>query len=375
MQCVNVKEPRHQLAEVASLLEQLGADSVFEDYKGHLETEDYDKVLMTFADLQNLLWENNVSQDDISTFYIVIGSLLLTLQRKSVSETVLAPVISCLTSDKEKNTELRLKLLTDLYNIFAKEDSFKSMLYIQTLEYASQTGQFQVLVNEIQNFDNLINEWKLNKLESRKLMDIAFQVADNQNNYDLVIHYGTICLASFDENEIQDQKDEIAKYLTKILKIEKITTLGRIKELKSVKALETADPQLSGLLNSLFNYPNFTSFTQTNSDYLTANNFDVDVLSVKSRLFTLVDFCSSREQVNYSEISSIIEVSEEEVERWIIRATLKGLMECQLDQLNGVVTIRRAIPVAFEKENWEFLLQRTQAWKQNFEALYKTLNE
>jgi len=155
--------------------------------------------------------------------------------------------------------------------------------------------------------------------------------------------------------------------------LEKITLFGKINDLPSVKSLATTYPLLSELLSSIYNFKSFKKFVNDNGNFLQSENLNVDLLTERSRLCTLVNFCALRERVTYSEIAALIDVDIEEVERWVVRANSKKLMRAQLDQLEQVIVVVRAIPVSYNKETWEFLLERTRAWRSNLESLSKAI--
>jgi len=159
------------------------------------------------------------------------------------------------------------------------------------------------------------------------------------------------------------------------LSLDKITLFGKINDLPSVKSLASTYPQLSELLHSIYDFSSFNKFVKDHGHFLQSENLNVELLTEKSRLCTLVNFCALRENVSYSDIKDLIDVDIDDVERWVIKANSKKLMRAQLDQLEQIIVVLRASPVSYNKETWEFLLSRTKAWKSNMEVLAKSINQ
>ena len=61
---------------------------------------------------------------------------------------------------------------------------------------------------------------------------------------------------------------------------------------------------------------------------------------LKMRLLSLCTLASAQREIQYSEIASRLEISEDEVETWSIKAITAKLVDAKLDQCNKLLVIR-----------------------------------
>lgn len=61
----------------------------------------------------------------------------------------------------------------------------------------------------------------------------------------------------------------------------------------------------------------------------------------KMRLMTIVDLASNESgQIPYSLIKNSLQIEEDEVESWVVKAIAAKLIDCKIDQMNQVIRVR-----------------------------------
>jgi translation initiation factor 3 subunit M len=64
----------------------------------------------------------------------------------------------------------------------------------------------------------------------------------------------------------------------------------------------------------------------------------------KMRLLSLCTLASSKAEMKYSEIAACMQISEAEVEAWVIKAITAKLLDAKMDQINKTVVVKCVAP-------------------------------
>lgn len=92
-------------------------------------------------------------------------------------------------------------------------------------------------------------------------------------------------------------------------------------------------------------------------------------------LLSLVSLAGEHEEIPYSAVASTLNISEDEVEQWVIRAVSSGLMEAKMDQLRKVVLVERCAVRQFGMTEWTALKVRLDKWKTNVGGVLDALKK
>jgi len=95
----------------------------------------------------------------------------------------------------------------------------------------------------------------------------------------------------------------------------------------------------------------------------------------KIRLLSLASLASDSSEIAYATISKSLQVSEDEVEIWVITAISEDLIAAKMDQLRRVVVIIRSLQRNFSKIQWKQLADGLTAWKGHVQVMLNSLQE
>lgn len=93
------------------------------------------------------------------------------------------------------------------------------------------------------------------------------------------------------------------------------------------------------------------------------------------RLLSLCSLAAEHEEIPYSAIASTLQVSDEEVETWVIAAVSSSLLAAKMDQLQHVVIVERCVVRQFGLDQWKALQGRLHAWKKNVRGVLEGLKQ
>lgn len=172
--------------------------------------------------------------------------------------------------------------------------------------------------------------------------------------------------------------DSTVQMLTDAVSIPSVIQFDDILAFDTVKALgKTKDKELVELCNVFFkgSVNDLRDFEKKNGKVFKEHNLEVQDAMSKIRLLTLATLAHNRSEMTLKEVAEKLEESEENVERWVVRAISEGVIDGRIDQLNHKVLVKSAFQRKFEKEEWAFLDGKLSQWIDNLENVIKFIGE
>jgi len=315
-----------------------------------------------------LLWKK-ASDKDIESYYYVIAFLLKELSGSSIHE-FLPIIVDSVKNETKDRVHLRLSLLKGLFNWFPDLD-FKTTLYKIVLEYALETNQVYITQQEVNNIESIIEDWHLDPIKRREFYSIAIKmllnVEDNEKRQAKLFHFINKYLTSIVDNNFDEHLEKIKNYVLYIIQND-VFYIGNISDIPAVKSLESSVPQIHNLLKIFITgeVREMEDFVKNNIDFLKKEGIDTDDVLVKFRISRFSDLASTKSEISYSEVASVLNIDIDEVENWVVQAISKNFVKCSLDQIDNKIIVWKAIPRSFSNQNWIELNHKLESWKNNF---------
>lgn len=157
------------------------------------------------------------------------------------------------------------------------------------------------------------------------------------------------------------------------------STQRRILSLVAISSLKKSQPALYDLLNifmegKLQDYRDFTAMPDK-IPIFSSLGLNEETCMKNMCLLSLVSLAGEHEEIPYTAIASTLNIKEEEVEQWVIRAVSSGLMEAKMDQLRKVVLVERCAVRQFGAKEWTALKLRLDKWKANVKGVLDALEK
>ncbi|KAL0489288.1 translation initiation factor 3 subunit M, partial [Acrasis kona] len=121
-------------------------------------------------------------------------------------------------------------------------------------------------------------------------------------------------------------------------------------------------------------YEDYIKFSSTN-DVQQISGINKDNLTTKMRVVGLCELCNGRSELSYGDISNKLQITEDEVEDYVIRALSAKLIEARLNQLEKKVYIIKSVQRNFGDEQWKQLQSLLAEWKQSVTSVQKTIQQ
>lgn len=326
---------------------QKSLQSLLSKERGRAQSFD---VLIELSNLIPQCYSKMNDRDILNT--VVIMCSIITKMKTDQSCIIVDSITSGIT--KYINSPLvALQSLLELCNICATEQARLKAVVVFLRTAVSLKAVDVILPTIIGHWQEWIHLWHLDKVSARKL---AFSIGNAllaaprtvRNQHD-ILHAFTIGLSYLDLDPLlcTEIKPQATIAVSFFLASEYVLT-GHILE---IKALEILDDDLH--VKSLFKIASLMvngdldrSKYETCAKAVRFQNADTSICLIqraiyKSRLISLVRFCSNRSKVSYAELACALKISVCHVEHWIIQAINMKLLQARVRQDEEIIYLNQ----------------------------------
>jgi translation initiation factor 3 subunit M len=291
-------------------------------------------------------------------------------------------IISHLTSDKEEKKVERLSNLSHMYNLF-QDPHVKYNILVAIFDYARESDQTAAIESLFDTIDTRLNELSLTIAQKRTIYGLILKnIKDWQITY--IYDYWIKYFSAFDDEELVPAEitEEAYNAIVSILKDQEILLTEQLLATKVISSLNTKkQADKYGACYKLLEIYTKSGYTelkafQSNKNYqsfLKNTGINLDEITYKIRLLTLNSLAKKQSILTYDQIAKSLEISEADVELYVIDATSSGILEARIDQLNQTILIRYAPSRQFDKQQWQSLNEKLDKWKDNISHLLTVL--
>ncbi|KAI3781227.1 hypothetical protein L2E82_11236 [Cichorium intybus] len=94
----------------------------------------------------------------------------------------------------------------------------------------------------------------------------------------------------------------------------------------------------------------------------------------KMRLMTIVDLASNESGIiSYLSIKNTLQIEDDDVEPWVVKAITAKLIDCKIDQMNQVIIVSQYSERVFGVSQWEALRTKLTSWRGNIANVITTI--
>lgn len=285
-------------------------------------------------------------------------------------------VAQILTAKADDHPDLRLSALTQLFNIVT-DAMLQFNVLLELLRFSIASGQASALVPVIRvNMDSWPTDLKLSSQQTRTLYQLAADVlrsskrmrkSSQRDAYKLTLKL----LESVDsapDAEVAECKAAAATAASDFVKSPDLFQFDLL-EAPAVQQLrgDSEHGPLFELLSLMLSgsVQEFEAFASKNSSLFEATGISQADAVAKMRLMALLGLVAQSNTVSFSDVREALDIEEDAVETWVIKAIGKKLLDARIDQLSGTIAITRATHRSFGQPQWAELRDRLASWKAN----------
>ncbi|KAG2273246.1 hypothetical protein Bca52824_067801 [Brassica carinata] len=310
-------------------------------------------LMVTSAELVS----SKMSEKDLECTYTIICSLVKNANSAEDVLEMVKAISSKVVQQPNDKPSLRLKILFNLYNLLDHPYA-RFQVYMKALTLAVEGKVTEYVVPSFKKIDNFLKEWNIDIKDQRELfLAIANVLRENKSLVNDSLKFLTKYLATFSNEDAQvldEAKEEAVRAVIEFVKASSIFQLLKI--------------FLTQRLNA------YSEFRASNSECLQSYGLVDEDCVTKMRLLSLVDLASDESgKIPYTSIKDTLQVKEEEVELWIVKAITAKLIDCKMDQMNQVVIVSRCSEREFGSKQWQSLRTKLATWRDNIENVISTI--
>ncbi|KAG7575662.1 Winged helix DNA-binding domain superfamily [Arabidopsis thaliana x Arabidopsis arenosa] len=333
-------------------------------------------LMVTSAELVS----SKISEKDLECTYTIICSIVKKVESPEEVLEIVKAIASKVAQQPSDKASLRLKILFNLYNL-VDHPYARFQVYMKALTLAVDGKVTEYIVSSFKKIDNFLKEWNIDIKDQRELfLAIANVLKENKSLVNESLKFLTKYLATFSNEDAQvldEAKEEAVRAVIEFVKASTIfqcdlLDLPAVAQLEKDAKYAPVYQLLKIFLTQRLNA--YTEFQNANPEFLQSYGLaDEDCVS-KMRLLSLVDLASDESgKIPYASIKDALQVNEEDVELWIVKAITAKLIDCKMDQMNQVVIVSRSSEREFGTKQWQSLRTKLATWKDNISNIITTI--
>ncbi|KAJ3679790.1 hypothetical protein LUZ60_016068 [Juncus effusus] len=334
-------------------------------------------LMLTSVDLI----QTRVSEKDLECIMTVICNLVTRAATPQNALDMANLISSKLVQHPDNKPALRLKMLFNLYNLL-EDPTSRFAVYMKALELAGASKVTESVVASFKKMDSFLREWNIGKMDQRSLfLSVSNILKDNKSMGKESFRYLSKYLATFsgaaeDADAMSGAKEDAVRAILDFIKSPDIFQSDLL-EMAAVRQLEKDEKH--GMLYELLKI----FLTERLDAYLRFESASSAVVKgyglvhadcvTKMRLMTLLNLSSLNYHIPYSLVRDTLQISDDEVEYWIVKAITSKILDCKLDQINQIVIVSRHTERVFGLTQWQSLRSKLALWRGNVASAISTI--
>ncbi|KAJ4759944.1 Eukaryotic translation initiation factor 3 subunit M [Rhynchospora pubera] len=346
-------------------------------------------VMERYLDLVSLMLTSadlilpKVSDKDFECIVTVICNLVTKAGTPDEALEMAKLISSKLAQHSDDKPQLRLKMLFSLYNMLENPYS-RFVVYMKALEVAVAGKLTDSVVPSFKKIDAFLSEWNIGKVDQRALFHVISNILKDSKSMGkesftfLSKYLATFSGTGEDAVAMNEVKEDAVRAIVEFIRSQDQFRCDLL-EMPAVTQLEKDEKHASiyELLKIFLTkrLDAYLEFHSANSAVLQTYGLVHDECISKMRLITLLDlaFHSPSAQISYSDIRDSLQINDEDVEYWIVKAITLKLLDCKMDQMSQTVIVSRHTDRIFGLPQWNSLRSKLSFWRGNIASAISTI--
>eukprot|EP00959_Pyramimonas_sp_CCMP1952_P002231 46274-Pyramimonas_sp.AAC.1 len=292
-----------------------------------------------------------------------------------------AEAIAAKIAAETSNSSLRLKILLSLFNM-VEYPYGKYTVFMHLIRYAQKAQVAELLLPSLKKVEGWVKDWGLGSEESRALYLAVANLCSGQPSASKEhLHYLVKYLATFENTEfsLDTVRDAVVRAAVEFISAPDVFQCDML-DMVSVQKLQ-GDAALGPLFKLLSlmltgKLADYLSFHKANAQLFAKLNLSHDDVVTKMRLMSLAALASESQsgEIPYALVKDTLQINDDEVETWVVRAISLKLLEAKIDQLREMVVFSRCTQRVFGEAQWVELQSKLEQWKVNMGSVCKMLH-
>ncbi|KAI7865075.1 hypothetical protein BDF14DRAFT_1828356 [Spinellus fusiger] len=312
-------------------------------------------------DTSVFLTENDSEVEGAFNLLIVI---VLAAPEQNLASSVKA-LVQTLSKTESPKTSLKQKILLNLYNALPATCALRYDAFIGLVDVTAQADELDSLYSQLEHIDQWVKQWGIDIETERHLYSHLSEKLKESREEKMSLDFLLKRLSTYSQDTVSTEyaKEAVLRAVNaeKFFAFEDLLQYNAVQKIKDTLEYEFLNVFLNG------NVSIYKTFAASHSELIQDGENNLR----KIRLLSLASLGSENlaRELTYAQVAASLEISEDEVEMWVIDVIRAGLVEAKLDQLNKNIIIHRSIYRVFGKEQWQQLGARLNTWKDSLNEI------
>jgi translation initiation factor 3 subunit M len=317
------------------------------------------------------------ARDRIEALYAVLFSLFVRLTEQEQGARLDGLVKRIVASENE--SPLRMRLLMTLFNALGVRSKLRAVAFRALLEYGQKVGSGAALLPYCALLEEWMEDWQLPRGEKKNLHVTVARMyfAAGRPDDSLAMLHTCLKLYEASDSNLAEATDAAVAFIAQAIAAPKVLDVGDLLALRAVGALaKTKEGEKLVALLQLFrdgSLSGLKEFRKKNEKLFEEHGVSYDACESKMKLLTLSSLAGSGTELPLADVAAKLGLTEDEAERWVVRAVTSGFLGARVDQMRRVVLVKSAFQRTFEQPEWAKLHDQLGRWIRNLERLQGAL--
>ncbi|KAL1291118.1 hypothetical protein AAHE18_20G178500 [Arachis hypogaea] len=277
---------------------------------------------------------SKITEKDVESIFTIICNLIT--ENPDVVMDIIKVISAKLIQQPREKPAVCLKILINLYNL-VETPYYRFYIYMKALNLAAEGKVTKYIIPSLKNIDNFLKDRKKDAHVLSEAKEEAVHAIIDFVKLSYIFQCDLLDMPAV----LQLEKDAKYAVLYQLLKIFLTQRLGA-----------------------------YLEYHTTNSDL--EKNYGL--VHAKMRLMSLVDLSSNGScRIRYELIREILNINDDEVELWVVKAITAKLIDCKMDQMNQVVVVSHHTYGMFGQHQWQALRTKLMTWRDNISNVINTI--
>lgn len=323
------------------------------------------------------------SDRELEGVYNLLASLIASTNQQNELLPVLISAVSkqgaTSTAATEKNN-VRYRILSNLFNSLAASSPLRLQIFNALLSLAAANDDLDYLTSSLKALPQWLAQWDVSESDKAaclKSVAKALEGAEKEHGQTSKAYQFLLLHLRYISNNpgSSSTKDAAERTVAAALRLPK---LYEFEDLLHIQAVLDLNPSPIFDLLKIFvggSTADFNKFLSNNPNQLSRLGLNQQELLHKIRLLDLADLCalSVSSDVAYGSIAKTLEVSEDQVEVWVIDVIRAGLVSGKLSQVKDSFRVYKSTHRQFGKEQWQQLELRLVQWQNSINNIIDSI--
>merc|ERR1711971_1230259 len=262
-----------------------------------------------------------------------------------------------------------LKVMWSLYQSLDESSPMRFHVYSYLVQIAGRTGQIGLVFKDVDAFRLQITSNPPPNDQLQKLLRHLHEVLRTAKKSERASEVMIMLLGTYTTENASQAREEAQRCIVASLADPETFLLDHLLQLKPVKFLEG---ELIHDLLKIFvseKLEAYQKFYENRREFVNNLGLTHEDNIKKMKLLTFMQLAETKSEIRFGEIQQHMQISEAEVEEFLIDVLKTKLVRAKIDQGNQVIHVSSTMHRTFTKEHWHKLHTLLINWRSNLHTV------